>query len=135
MQPEGTAYAGTLAANPIVELRTASAEDFTIIGIEPSGLLDQTIPSRAFLDQFIAENPGGPIQKTAEGYRLQVDSDHLGWTGLLLVTGKPPFDSDLVAPPLGARGPDWLSKFVSTAAERGWQTEMVWYKLVDDAPN
>jgi len=135
IQGEKEAYEGQLAANPVVTLRTGRAEDFTVVGIEPSGLLDQEIPSRAFLDQYIVDNDGGPVERTADGYRLRVDSDHRGWTGLLLITGRPPFDAEIVAPPLGARGPDWLSKFATLAAEREWKTEMVWYKQVDEAPN
>jgi serine/threonine-protein kinase len=135
LQPAGTDYAGQLAANAVIDLRTADVPDFTIVGIEPSGILTQSIESRAQLDQFIGQNPNTPIHKTTDGYRLQIDSDHDGWTGLVLITGKPPFDPALVAPPLGGRGPDWQAKFVSTAAERGWKAEMVWYKLVDEVPN
>ena len=134
MQAEGTMYPNQLAANAVINMRVADDQDFTIIGIEPSGQIDQEFASRAALDEFIADY-GGLIQKTDDGYRLQLDSDHQGWTGVLLITGKPPFEADIVAPRLAGRGPDWLSRFATIAAEREWRAEMVWYKLVDEVRN
>ena len=63
-------------------------------------------------------------------YRLQIDLDHAGWSGLLLVTGKGPFDAAVLAPPLGDRGSDWRNRIATLAGERGWRTDMVWFESV-----
>jgi hypothetical protein len=66
-------------------------------------------------------------------YRLQIDLDHEGWSGLLLVTGKGPFDANVIAPPLGQRDAAWRTTLVERAAEHGWQADMIWFRSVDDA--
>ena len=129
MQPPGAAYAGVVAANAVISLNPG-AGDFALVGIEPSGVISDEIANRAAFDKLPS-----PVPVTKEGenrFRLQLDADHTGWSGILLLTGKGPFDKDIVAPGLGARGPDWLNRFVSTAAEHGWQSDMVWYKNVDE---
>ena len=131
MQPPGSAYAGHVAANTSVGINPGT-DDFTVIGIEPSGVISDEIPDRKTFEGMMSPN-GIPIKKLGDNrYRLQIDVDHTGWSGILLITGKGPFDKAIVAPGLGARGPDWLNKFVSTAAERGWRSDMVWYKTVDE---
>ena len=131
MQAPGTAYAGKVAANTIVNLNPGS-NDFTLIGIEPSGIISDEIESRKAFEAIQAA-VGGPITKLGENrFQLRLDVDHTGWSGILLLTGKGPFPATVVAPPLGARGPDWLNKFVSQAAANGWQSDMVWYKTVDE---
>ena len=48
----------------------------------------------------------------------------------LLITGKGPFDPQLLQGEAAARGADWPESF-STAAQRGgWRTDMVWYRTV-----
>jgi serine/threonine-protein kinase len=135
LQPAGSAYPGTIAANAVISIGVGDAkQDFTLIGLEPSGAIDPLIPNRAeFAKQLAASNNGTPLTDLGgDKYRLQLDLDHVGWSGILLLTGKGPFTNDIVAPPLGARGPDWLNKFVTTAANNGWQADMVWFKSVDE---
>jgi hypothetical protein len=49
----------------------------------------------------------------------------------MLVTGTGPFPEELVAPPIGSRGPAWQQRFLAAAAERGWRVEMVWFESVN----
>ena len=63
---------------------------------------------------------------------MQVDVNRPGRPGVLLLTGKGPFDKQLIGPPLGARGPEWTNRFVSEAAAKGWQAQMIWFKTVDE---
>lgn len=138
MQPAGTAYAGSLAANAIIGITIGDPRlDFALVGLEPSGKIDMLIPNRAAFMQEVAKSSGGvPITDLGnDRYRLQIDLDHEGWSGLLLVTGKGPFEPNAIAPPLGQRGADWREKLVSLAAERGWQADMVWFRSVHDAPS
>lgn len=128
-------YAGREAANANLVLVPGGADvDFAIIGIEPSGEITTLIPSRDAFGRELAESVNGkPIAEETDGrYRMSMDLDHAGWSGIMLVTGKGPFAEDLVRPPIGARGPSWQSRFLSAAAERGWNTEMVWFESVND---
>jgi len=59
----------------------------------------------------------------------------MGWSGILMLSGKGPFDPALLNAPAGSRGPDWPAKFLKLAQERGWTSEMVWYRTVDEVPN
>jgi len=138
VQPAGTAYAGSVAASAIVFITIGDPKtDFALVGLEPSGKIDMLIPDRAAFAEEVAKSKGGlPITDLGgDRYRLQIDLDHEGWSGLLLVTGKGPFDASAVAPPLGQRGADWREKLVSLAAERGWQADMVWFRSVNEMPD
>lgn len=137
MQPAGAQYAGKEASNAVINLSLGDPElDFALIGIEPSGAISTILPSRAaFQEALAASENGKPIQDLGgDKYRLAVDVDHEGWSGVMLVTGKGPFDPAIVQPPIGARGPDWQQSFVSAAAANGWNTEMVWFASVNEQP-
>lgn len=140
MQPDDPAlsgYPGEIAANTVIEIDIGDPQrDFAMVGLEPSGVIDAdffdagTVANRQLFD----DNAGTRNITTlgSDKYRLQLEVNHAGWSGILLLTGQGPFDADLIAPPLGARGPDWTNRFVSTAASRGWQADMVWFKTVDE---
>jgi eukaryotic-like serine/threonine-protein kinase len=133
LQPAGTAYPGENAANAIITLNVGDPKsDFTLIGLEPSGVITQLIPSREAFEATRKQNATFATDLGGDRFRLQIDLDHQGWSGLLLLTGKPPFAKATVAPDLGARGPDWRNSFVSTAANSNWQADMVWFKSVDE---
>ncbi len=110
----------------------AGAEDFAIIGIEPSGAITPLLPSKAAFEREVSASVNGkPIAREGEGrYKLNVDVDHNGWSGYMLVTGKGPIDAAAVAPPIGSRGPSWQQQFMNAAADKGWKTEMVWFETV-----
>ncbi|WP_129791368.1 serine/threonine-protein kinase [Sphingosinicella sp. CPCC 101087] len=132
MQPPGTPYAGRPAANAVVDFNFGEADlDFAILAIEPSGAITNLVPDRASFREAMAA-PGSPIVDQGNGrYRLNIDLDHQGWSGIILVSGQGPFESDLVAPPFGSRGPDWQQRFLSAAAEGNWRVEMAWFESVD----
>ena len=133
-QLPGSAYAGRAAAEAVIGIAPADpATDFTLIGLEPSGIMTTIFASRAdFTRQLSASVNGVPISALGgDRYRLTLDLDHPGWSGLLLISGKGPFDPALVRPGLGARGPDWREKLASTAAEHGWQADMVWFRSTE----
>lgn len=134
MQPPGTAYAGEEAATAVINFNFGDPTlDFAILGIEPSGSIQTLIQNRANFESALASSNGGrPIANEGnDRYRLSIDLDHQGWSGIILVTGRAPFDSQVVAPPIGARGPSWQQQFLSAAAERGWRVEMVWFESVN----
>ncbi|MGI4732253.1 MAG: protein kinase domain-containing protein [Janthinobacterium lividum] len=134
-QPAGTAYAGERAAEAVVDIAVGSPGlDFTLVGLEPSGQMTVLFANRAALARQVAASTHGVPLTALPGdrYRLTLDLDHGGWSGLLLLTGRGPFDAATVAPRLGARGPDWRDRLVSLAAARDWQADMVWFKSVDE---
>ena len=132
MQPPGTPYAGEEASNAVINFNFANAEgDFAILGIEPSGTITNILPDRASFEQALTAQ-GSPIVDEGDGrYRLNIDLDHQGWSGIILISGRGPFDRDLVAPPIGARGPSWQNEFLSAAAAGQWRVEMVWFESVN----
>ena len=134
MQPAGTPYANEAAANAVININLGNpSTQFAVLGIEPSGTIQRLIADRAEFESRLAQSVNGrPI--TAEGndrYRLNIDLDHTGWSGIMLVTGTGPFPEDIVSPPIGARGPAWQQRFLAAAAERGWRVEMVWFESVN----
>jgi serine/threonine-protein kinase len=123
-------YAGREASNPLLDFYLDDPnKDLVLLGIEPSGQITVLIPSRSEFNQALASSTGGrPISREGNNrYRIHIDSDHTGWSGFLLLTGRGPFDAATVAPDIGARGPDWRNRFVTAAGAGGWTAEMVWY--------
>jgi serine/threonine-protein kinase len=123
-------YAGREAANALLDLNLADpSRDIALLGIEPSGKLTLLLQSRAQFEQALANSVGGrPISREGNGrFRVHLDSDHEGWSGILLLSGRGPFEPDVVAPEIGARGPDWRDRFVTAASAGHWSAEMVWY--------
>jgi eukaryotic-like serine/threonine-protein kinase len=132
MQPEGTPYAGTMAANAIVDLDAGPPDrDLALIGFEPSGLFTMLVTDKAMLKRLIEER-AALIEEMPDGtYRMRIDLDHAGWSGLILVTGKAPFPEAVVTPPVGQRGPDWREAFLAAAIANDWRAQMVWFKSVE----
>jgi serine/threonine-protein kinase len=123
-------YAGREAANALLDLNLGDpSRDIALLGIEPSGKLTLLLQSRAQFEQALANSVGGrPVSREGNGrFRVHLDSDHEGWSGVLLLSGRGPFEPDVVAPDIGARGPDWLDRFVTAASAGHWSAEMVWY--------
>ena len=107
---------------------TDPALEMALFGVEPSGTISQLTSQRSEL--IAASDDLGNNQ-----YRLTIDIDHIGWSGLLLLTGKKPFDTELLSGPAGSRGDDWAQRFLSVARQRNWRSEMVWFKTTDDMSN
>ena len=133
-QPPGSAYAGELAAEAVIGIAPDVSQDFTLVALEPSGKLTPLFVSRAAFTAEVARSVKGVPLAALGGdrYRLTLDLDHQGWSGLLLLTGKGPFAADVVAPVLGARGPDWRDKLVAAASGSAWRADMLWFKSVDE---
>lgn len=134
LQPPGLPYAGGQASNAVIDFDFSNASgDFAILGIEPSGTITALIPNRAAFDSALQQSADGrPITDLGNGrYRLNIDLDHAGWSGIILVSGQGPFDPDTVAPPIGSRGPSWQQSFLAQAAEKNWRVEMAWFESVD----
>jgi len=133
-QPPGASYAGRLAANAIVYVSIESpTTDFALLGLEPSGKIDMLLPSRTAFATAMQQDPKGESIRPLgnDRYRLQIDLDHAGWSGLLLVTGEGAFDTSVLAPALGSRDAAWRDRLATLAGERGWRTDMIWFQSVN----
>ena len=137
--PKLTGYPGERAANVPLRIDIGDPNrDIAIIGIEPSGVIDPEflgpgsgVLGRPQLQGIARTNPEIVTDKGNNSFQMRLDVNHAGWSGILMLSGKGPFDKALIAPGLGARGPDWLNKFVTAAGEHGWQSDMVWFKTVE----
>ena len=125
---------GQLGAQVTIEINTSGAQDFALVGLQPSGILTPLFTSRS---EFLgaANNPDIQISELGnDRYRMNIDVTHNGWSGLLLLTGNGPFDRNLIAPPLGERTTNWRDQFVA-ASNGNWQGDMVWFQTVDQQPD
>ena len=117
---------GKMAARAVITMDIGSPTvDFALFGLEPTGKIDAIIPDRATAQKLV----GSALESLGpDRYRLPLDTDHQGWSGLLLLTGKGPFDPALIAAAPAARGASWPERFKAAADAGGWKAEMVWYK-------
>jgi eukaryotic-like serine/threonine-protein kinase len=122
-------YAGKLGAKAIINFNLTDPNvEVALFGVQPSGEISQLVSEKA-------ELVAGSEDLGNNQYRLTIDVNHSGWSGLFLLSGKKPFDGSLLEGPPAARSADWANKFLTVAKERGWKSEMVWFKTVDEQPN
>ena len=133
--PVDSPYAGAIGARVLVTLAIADpSQDFAVYGIEPSGEVSPVIANRKALTALLV--PGSPIASLGgDRYRLQVDANHSGWSGFVLLRGRGGFADNLVVSKPGARPANWAQHFAEAARANGWQADMVWFKMVDELPN
>jgi eukaryotic-like serine/threonine-protein kinase len=126
--PEAGAEQGKVGARAVFNLDLSGLPDeMSLVGINESGEMGQITTNKAELVQA-SEAMGG------ERHRFSLFTTHTGWSGIMMLHGKPPFDAQLTGDSK-ARGPDWADKFLAKAKQQGWKAEMVWYKTVDEQPN
>ncbi len=126
---ESGEYSGQVGAKAVVNFNLAdTGKEYALFGLEPSGEIQQ-------ITRSTAELAAGSDALGANQYRLTIDVNHTGWSGLMLLSGKRPLDAGFVAGAAGQRGDAWKQRFLSAAAAGGWKAEMVWFKTVDALPN
>lgn len=122
-------YAGQVGAQAIINFALGeAANEMSLFGLSPDGTIEQISPDRKTLVE-------STVKVGENGYRMTLDLNHAGSSGLLLLAGNKPFDGNLIAGPAGSRGPGWSERFLKIAKERNWKAEMVWFKTVDEQPN
>lgn len=126
--------AGQSGASVAIEIDPGNAPDFALVGIEPTGAITMLLPNREALLAAMNQ-PGSEISDQGNGrYRINIDVTHSSWSGVMLVTGSN-FDAALLAPQIGARGPDWQQQFLSAASNGSWRADMVWFETVNQQPD
>ncbi len=125
------ADAGKLGAQAVIELNLNDMkDDFALVGIEETGEMARFVGT----GKEITDNPD--IDKLPNGgYRFKLNTTHTGWSGILMLIGKGPFDESLLTGTTGSRDSGWPGRFLNIAHQRGWKAEMVWYRTVDEVPN
>lgn len=122
-------FSGQVGAKAVVNFNlNDTSKEYALFGLEPSGVIQQVTRSTA-------ELAAGSDALGANQYRLTLDVNHTGWSGLLLLSGKRPLEAGFVGGAAGQRGDAWKQKFLAAAAAGGWKAEMVWFKTVDNLPN
>jgi serine/threonine-protein kinase len=120
---------GTLAAEPEIEIDTNNfADDFALFGLEETGAITPLIKSKSELGDFVTTTPRPGVTS------FKLGTDHKGWSGILLLKGKGPFDPTLLEKGPGEVSPSWVNRFLSAAKAQGWKSEMIWYRTVDEKP-
>lgn len=133
-------YAGQRVAKTIVTLSMDDPHaDFTLVGIEPSGVFSILFSSRAALEKGVANSLAdfragnavetNPTKIGPNQYQFKADVNHDGWSGLALISGQGPFPPNIVSPPLGARDVAWQNGFATYAAQHNWKADMLWFKV------
>ena len=121
----------TVAARPETRGRTRLQLTFdaqalgpqgAVYGIEPSGAVERIVGA--------AELPGlraPTVLRGADGaYTLNVDTDHAGWNGLVLMRSDAPVPAGLIE---GAgRSPEDRARFDALARAGGWRFDMAWFR-------
>jgi serine/threonine protein kinase len=121
--------AGSVGATAVVDFNLGDpGQEMSLFGVEPSGKISQLTTERA-------ELVGASTDMGGNRYRLPIDVNHTGWSGLILLTGQKPFDGALLEGPPGSRTGDWSQRFIAAAKERGWKAEMVWFNAVNEQPD
>jgi serine/threonine-protein kinase len=129
---------GEHSENIVIDLPIGDAsKDLSLFSIEPDGSIKPQLPDRgalvAYITQRKASGQGDAVADTVhDSYQLPVTlTPPAGMYGYLLLTGKGPFDTDLITRKPADRGAGWAAQVAQTAKAAGWKAEMVWFKELD----
>jgi predicted Ser/Thr protein kinase len=132
---------GLRKARVTVNLRLEDpSTDFTLLGLEPNGQMQQLIADRAEFEAARARNPelapnlGGNIYTMSfcVDEATAARSNKQGAVGLVLVKGQGPFalGFDPNARDSATVPQDWPERFGKQAATQHWLTQIAWYQIV-----
>ena len=125
---------GKLAGAPTVTLAPRSpGQDFALLRMDTFGRINVVYGSRAAFDAA-RQGDASIVDQGGDAYTVQADGLNVaGTTGLLLLTGKGPFDPSLLAKPPGARDVTWIDQVRQAATAGGWKSSMTWFKVQNNA--
>lgn len=126
-------------AKAVVNLNIGAPQtNFSIVGMDRNGALQEIFADRTAFNTFHSQFPDFITDKGGDKFSATSCYNETGLVGQLLLTGQGPFDLGLPSAMVTDKGKPvdgaWLSNFKQLAQQRGWRTNMVWYRVVDDQP-
>jgi hypothetical protein len=88
-----------------------------------------------FAPDLDALKPPMKIEIGGGKYRLNLPIPEAGWAAMFLVVGPGPYDKALFEHEGWNSYTGWDKKFLAAAQAKGWKTEMVWFKVVNEQPD
>ena len=122
--------AGELTAKPEIEIDLNNfADDLALFGIQETGEITSLIGTKTEMnDPDAFSSPRSGVKS------FELETTHKGWSGILLLKGKGPFDPGLIEKAPGEVSESWINRFLQAAKAQGWKSEMIWYRTVDEKP-
>ena len=122
--------AGELTAKPEIEIDLNNfADDLALFGIQETGEITSLIGTKTEMnDPDAFSSPRSGVKS------FELGTTHKGWSGILLLKGKGPFDPGLIEKAPGEVSESWVNRFLQAAKTQGWKSEMIWYRTVDEKP-
>ncbi|MDE8653710.1 serine/threonine-protein kinase [Novosphingobium album (ex Liu et al. 2023)] len=125
--------AGELAGKPggtaVITFDLSGFKDeISLIGLEETGKMEQLTTNK---EELISNSRAAGEDRR----RIELNTSHRGWSGILMLTGQGPFPADLLTNTAATRGADWPQRFLNLARQQNWKAEMVWYRTVDEVPD
>jgi len=120
--------AGGIKAQIVIELDTAGLPgEQRIVYVHESGTM-QLFNFADFPKPYKEDLGGGK-------FRINLPVEELGWAGIVLLSGKGPFDPAVFEHKEWAEAQAWKQKLPALARAQGWKAEMAWFKVVNDQPD
>lgn len=124
-------------AKAVVSLNIAApSQDFSILGMDSKGGLQQIFADRSAFMAFMKNFPDFASDKGNDAFTSTSCYNETGLVGELLVTGRAPFTVNLPNAMTSKDGKAvdaaWLADFTRMAQAGGWKTNMVWYRVAND---
>jgi len=122
--------AGEMTAKPEIEIDLNNfTDDLALFGIQETGEITSLIGTKTEMDDTSAfRSPRSGVKS------FEVETTHEGWSGILLLKGKGPFDPGLIEKEAGEVSESWVNRFLQAAKAQGWKSEMIWYRTMDEKP-
>jgi len=129
-QYELSISAGEMTAKPEIEIDLNNfTDDLALFGIQETGEITSLIGTKTEMDDTSAfRSPRSGVKS------FEVETTHEGWSGILLLKGKGPFDPGLIEKEAGEVSESWVNRFLQAAKAQGWKSEMIWYRTMDEKP-
>lgn len=124
--------AGQSAAVPQIHIAgDALTGELMLGGIDPDGSAASFVANAAELKFMLANSDNGGLNPDHSA-ALKVNQTVAGLVGIVLIHGKTAIDAQTVFPAGSAHDEAWKARFVAEARRKGWNADMVWFKVVNE---